>query len=130
VNTRGTTQRPDIILVKGSRVAILDVKCPFPRRERNGESFDAFSDRMNIEKYDVIRSDYRVRYPNATLGTLIIPSAGPIPKRSYLVLLEAGLSKRGALKALLRMSTALIRANAALARSLPPQKLEGHAHSL
>jgi hypothetical protein len=52
---------------------------------------------MNIgkaEKYDVIRSD---RYPNATLGTLIIPSAGPILKRSYLALLEAGLSKRDAL---------------------------------
>jgi hypothetical protein len=128
VNTRGTARRPDIIMVKGNRVAILDVKCPFPSRAREGKSFDERCDSANREKYKLIKKDYDAKYgaSNVFLGTLIIPSVGPTPALSFTALQSAGLSSADALHALRKMTTAAIRSNASLAMSLPPQIREPH----
>ena len=130
VNGRGTTLRPDIIITKGSRIAILDVKCPFPTRARDAVSFDERVDRENRSKYAPIAADYRAHFSSVSLGTLVIPSAGPIPRRSFQALLDAGLPKSDALKTLRKMASALIRSNALLAYSLPPQELEMQGHQI
>jgi Reverse transcriptase (RNA-dependent DNA polymerase) len=119
VNRSGTTLRPDLIITQAMRAAILDVKCPFPTRRRDGRSYAERTDLANRTKYHDISSEYERKYPSATsLGTVIIPTAGPVPDITRSALVSAGLTRSEACLTIRRMSVAMVRANAKLASTL------------
>jgi hypothetical protein len=122
----GTSQgtlRPDETLILGTgKVFIIDVKTPFPVRKLNGRTFIETSDMKNKTKYEALRLGYSRKYRECHVDTLIIPSAGPIPKLSFNTLRNTGLSKSIVNKTLKRISIATTRANVALLSTLrsPP----------
>ena len=115
----GSRLRPDVIQVglKGNfRSAILDVKCPFPFRENDEGTFVHRSDARNLRKYANLAKGYKTKHGSCFLGTIIVPSAGPIPEATRLVLKAIGFSDRAATRTLREMSIALTRANVKFSR--------------
>ena len=117
----GSRLRPDIIQVglKGNhKSAILDVKCPFPFRENDKGSFVDRCDARNLEKYANLAQRHKGKYGSCFLGSIIVPSVGPIPKATLSALKSVGFSDREATKTLREMSIALVRANVKFNRRL------------
>ena len=95
----GSRLRPGVIQVglKGNfRSAILDVKCPFPFRENDEGTFVHRSDARNLEKYANLAKGHKTKHGSCFLGTIIVPSAGPIPEATRRVLKTIGFSDRAA----------------------------------
>jgi hypothetical protein len=123
-NVAGCTLRPDVILVDDSPArkfaAILDVKCPFPVRP-NGDDI-SFVDKSNLAnqlKYEQIARNYRNKYGNCSVGTVVVPSVGPIPRLSFNALCAIGFKEKEAVKVLREMSIAVTRKNLLFAKTLP-----------
>ena len=115
----GSRLRPDVVQVglKGKfKSVILDVKCPFPFRETAAGTFVDRSNARNLAKYANLAKGYESKYGSCLLGTIIVPSVGPIPKVTFLVLKAAGFSDREATRTLREMSIALVRASAKFSR--------------
>ncbi len=108
-----TERRPDIVVTGLSgklKSFILDVKIPFPSAPNAGGTFVTRTDGPNIAKYADLATAHAAKHGSCFLGTVMIPSAGPIPKHSFLVLKEVGFSEQKATKALREMDIARSRA--------------------
>ena len=101
-------------MVKGS-FASLDVKCPFPSLTTT-KAFVERCDARNLEKYANLAKGYETKYGSCFLGTIIVPSVGPMPKATFSALRSVGFSEREATKTLREMSIALVRANVKFSR--------------
>ena len=77
---------------------------------RKQPCFVVRKDEPNIAKYADLATAHAAKHGSCFLGTVIIPSAGPIPKHSFLVLKEVGFSDQKATKALREMDIARTRA--------------------
>ena len=84
---------------------MLDVKCPWPR-----EDVIQRNDAANIEKYASLTLRVRTHFEDTTMETIIVPTAGPMPKHTHDVLVRI-FGAKTATKVLCNMSSAVVRAN-------------------
>jgi hypothetical protein len=109
----GGSLRPDVQCYKPGIAVIWDVKVPWPR-----DNFLELTHKANFEKYEHLSNRVRSNYPDTTLDTIIVPSAGPMPQYTHDALSKV-LGKKLASKTLCNMSGAVARLNYKLRRTLP-----------
>jgi hypothetical protein len=77
------------------------------------------SNLANQLKYEQIARNYRNKYGNCSVGTVVVPSVGPIPRLSFNALCAIGFKEKEAVKVLREMSIAVMRKNLLFAKTLP-----------
>ena len=112
----GSSLRPDLVNfltlrrkhIRHVKVLVGDVKCSFPCPNYRENCHE-----RNVHKYEPIAKAYAAAKPNqsAEVVTIIVPTAGPLPRSLIDSIVKMGLSKKDAHACARDMAIAMVRGN-------------------